>query len=105
MERRKTNKKYRVKSKFRFITSLVIALGLCMGLVGFITGTNTSTAITKNDCTEVTVVAGDTLWDIAEFVKSRDMDTREAVYEICKANDIKAGDIQPGMILTIPGYL
>ncbi|MDO4868926.1 MAG: LysM peptidoglycan-binding domain-containing protein [Bacillota bacterium] len=101
----KSNRKIRIKSKFRFITSIVVALGLCIGFVGFLTGTNTSTAETRNDVVQVEISAGDTLWDIAENVKTSDMDTRQVVYEICKANDIKAGDIQPGMILEIPEYL
>ncbi|MBQ6495587.1 MAG: LysM peptidoglycan-binding domain-containing protein [Firmicutes bacterium] len=104
MERRRT-KKYRIKSKVRFITSLIVVLGLCIGLFGFVTGSDTSTAVTKNGCTTVEICAGDTLWEIAENVKSKDMDTRVVVYEICKANNIKAGDIQPGMILEIPEYL
>ncbi len=102
---RNVHKKYRIKSKFRFITSLVIALGLFVGLFGFITGIDTTTAVTKNDCTEIEVCAGDTLWDIAENVKTKDMDTREVIFEICKENNIKAGDIQPGMILKVPEYL
>lgn len=105
MTRRTVNKKYRIKSKFRFITSLVIALGLCVGLFGFITGSYSSTAITKNEVTQVEVSDGDTLWEIAENVKTRNMDTRQVVYEICKANDIQAADLQPGMILVIPEYL
>ena len=105
VQRMKTNKKYRIKSKFRFITSLVVVLGLCVGLFGFITGLNTSTAVTRNTCTEVEICAGDTLWDIAENVKTRDMDTREVVYQICEENGIDAGDIQPGMIIRVPEYL
>ena len=74
MDRKNVNKKYRIKSKFRFVTSLVIALGLCIGLFGFITGLNTSTAVTKSGCTEVEICDGDTLWDIAENIKTDDHD-------------------------------
>lgn len=105
MENRKTNKKYRIKSKFRFITSLVIVLGLCVGLLGFVTGLNTSTAVTNNGCTEIEICTGDTLWEIAENIKTKDMDTRQVVYEICKENGIQADDIQPGMIIKVPQYL
>jgi len=105
MTRRTVNKKYRVKSKFRFITSIAIALGLCIGLFGFITGTHESTALTTNGYTQVEVSDGDTIWEIAENVKTRNMDTRQVVHEICKANDIQAADLQPGMILVIPEYL
>lgn len=101
----RTVKKYRIKSKFRFITSLAVVLGLCVGLLGFVTGLNTSTAETRYSCTEVEICAGDTLWNIAENVKSDDMDTRQVVYEICRENGINAGDIQPGMVLKVPEYL
>ena len=75
-------KKYRIKSKFRFITSVVIMAG------------------TKYK--EVQICYGDTLWDIANTYKSDDTDTRKAVFEICKANDIEASDLEPGMTISVP---
>ena len=95
-------KKYRIKSKFRFITFVVIAACLSVGIFGFAAGLNTSVAITVPQNQQVEVAAGDTLWDIANDYKSNKTDTRYAIYQICKANDITAGDLQPGMIITIP---
>ena len=40
-------KKYRITSKFRFITSIVVMLMLAIGIFGTISGLNTSRAITK----------------------------------------------------------
>lgn len=106
---RKAHRKYRIKSNFRFITFLVIVMGIAIGAFGFITGSNEAIALdVPNDpVTPITieVTAGDTVWDIAEHFKSDDTDTREAVYEICQANDIPDGSIQSGMILTIPKNL
>ena len=106
---RKAHKRYRIKSNFRFITFLVIVMGIAIGAFGFITGSNEAIAldIPKDSVTPITieVTAGDTVCDIAEHFKSDDTDTRKAVYEICQANDIPDGSIQSGMILTIPENL
>lgn len=101
-----STKKYRIKSKFRFITFLVIVIGFTFGMFGFATGMNFSTALENhsND-KQIEVCAGDTLWDIAGEFKSNDTDIREAVYDICRVNDIKDGSIQEGMILSIPQSL
>ena len=103
---RKAHRKYRIKSNFRFITFLVIVMGIAIGAFGFITGSDEAIALDiPKDSVTVEVTAGDTVWDIAEHFKSDDTDTRKAVYEICQANDIPDGSIQSGMILTIPENL
>ena len=40
-------KKYRITSKFRFITSMIIMIGLCVAGFTALTGLNTSVALTK----------------------------------------------------------
>ena len=95
-------KKYRIKSKIRFVTFLVVIACISFGIFGFASGLNTSVAITMPQDQQIEVVSGDTLWDIANDYKSNKTDTRYAVYQICKANNISASDLQPGMIITIP---
>lgn len=95
-------KKYRIKSKFRFITSLVIMAGLFLGVFGAITGINVSTALTQPEYEQVYINSGDTLWNIANEYKSENTDTRKAIYEICRVNDIEASDLQPGMVISVP---
>ena len=95
-------KKYRITSKFRFITSMIIMIGLCVAGFTALTGLNTSVALTKQTYTEVQVSSGDTLWTIANAYKDESTDTRKAVYEICQINDIEASDLHPGMTLAIP---
>ncbi|MGI6765613.1 MAG: LysM peptidoglycan-binding domain-containing protein [Lentihominibacter sp.] len=102
MKNTHNNKRYRVKSKFRFITFIVIMLGLTIGAFGIVSGLYTSTALTVPEYTTVQIEAGDTLWDIAGEHMDDGTDPRRAVYEICRVNDINAGDIKPGMILSIP---
>ena len=101
---RTTNRRYRVKSKFRFITFLIITFGLMVGAFGFATGANVSTASTTDDYMTYTVEYGDTLWDIAGNV-SNDTDPRKVVYVICQTNQIDPEDLQPGMVLNIPTEL
>lgn len=103
---KKSNKKYRIKSKSRFITFIVILLCLFAGIIGHVTGFDISTALARETVqTQIEVVPGDTLWDIAGHYKSEDKDIREAVYEICSANDITDGNITEGMVLSIPESL
>ena len=101
----KTRTKYRIKSKFRFITSLVIMAALVICIFGAVTGLSVSTALTKPQYINVTVSSGDTLWNIAESYMTNDTDVRKAVYEICKCNDINASDLTPGMVIKVPEVL
>ena len=78
-------KKYRIKSKFRFITSVVIMAGLMIGIIGAVSGLNVSRALTETKYKEVQICYGDTLWDIANTYKSDDTDFRW--YKISKAQN------------------
>lgn len=95
-------KKYRVKSKFRFITFLVIVFGLIVGISSTAFGLSNSIALTSNDTVTEYVDNGETLWSIANKYKSDSTDIRQAVYEICEANDIKADDLRECMTIIIP---
>lgn len=99
-------KKYRIKSKSRFITSVVIMLGIIISGFSAVTGLNISTALTKPQYEYVHVKSGDTLWNIADRYKNDDTDIREAVFEISEANDgIEASDLYPGMVIAVPEEL
>lgn len=103
---KKSNKKYRIKSKFRFVTFMIIVIGLAVGAIGYFSGYGISTALTDPYSeVKVEVVSGDTVWDIAYEYKSSDKDIRKAVYEICQANELDDGHIEEGMTLTIPQSL
>ena len=52
----------------------------------------------------ITVVSGDTLWDIASSINSK-KDTREVVYDIYKLNNMTStARIYPGQVLQLPVY-
>ncbi len=95
-------KKYRIKSKPRFIVSVIIMAGILVTAFGLISGLDDSIALTKVSYTEVEVCSGDTLWNIASEYKDNDTDPRDAVYRISNINDVTASDLEPGMILKIP---
>ena len=95
----------RVKSRVRFITFLVLMFGLMVGVFGFITGINETTASVNEDYVSYIVADGDTVWDIAQKLNTNDTDIRKVVFAICQINDITAGDLQPGMVLTVPADL
>ena len=98
-------KKYRIKSRPRFIISVTIMAGLIIAGFSFITGLDETTALEKTKYTEIEVVSGDTLWNIASDYKDNDTDPRDAVYRISRINDVKASELEPGMILKIPADL
>jgi len=81
---------------------MVIMLGLVIAGFNAVTGMDKSLALTKPQYTQVEITYGDTLWDIANEYKSNDTDTRKAVFEICKINDIEADELAPGMIISVP---
>ena len=51
--------------------------------------------------TRYLVQPGDTLWGIAEEVYGGDV--RKGVWRIEERNGISAGELQPGMVLVLPG--
>ena len=73
--------------------------------VRFITGINETTASVNEDYVSYIVADGDTVWDIAQKLNTNDTDIRKVVFAICQINDITAGDLQPGMVLTVPADL
>ena len=107
----RTRKKYRIKSKFRFITSMIIMIGLLVGGISLITGMNKSFALTQPQFTEVEVCYGDTLWEkkgesLNSFENiSNSLSMIKEIDDICKANDIEASDLEPGMVIQVPEKL
>lgn len=99
---KKVRRRTRVKSRARFITFLILTIGLALGTIGFATGINESTASVTQDYTSYTVEAGDTLWDIAGKTCQSHTDVRKMVFVISQLNDLQAEDLRPGMVLTIP---
>lgn len=97
-----TKKKYRIKSRIRFFSFILIAMLLTVTAMNTILGFNNAEGQTKDQYTIVEVTYGDTIWDIAREHLSDDMDLRDAVHMIMSINNITAEELQPGQSLKIP---
>ena len=101
----KIKKKYRIKSKFRFCAAVTIMLIILISATGNLIGENQALSLTKPAYTEIMIVTGDTLWDLAKAYGPTDRDIREVVHAICKINNTSADKIQSGQKILIPQYL
>ena len=97
-----TKKRYRIKSRVRFFTFVLVMLLLTVTASNTILGLNNAEGQTKDQYTIVEVLYGDTIWDIAREHLSDDMDLRDAVHVIMSINNISAEELQPGQTLKIP---
>lgn len=97
-----TRKKYRIKSRVRFASFIVISLLLVCTIFNTALGFNDALALSEQQYIEIQVESGDTLWTIADEYMPDDMDIREAVYLICDTNDIDAEHLYAGQTLSIP---
>lgn len=98
------SRSYKVVNKFRFTVFVVLTIVILTTAVNFALGFNTAASLTRTDYMDVQIVSGDTLWSIAENYMPQDMDTREAVYKLCRVNDISAADLYAGMTIQVPIY-
>lgn len=98
------SKRYRIKSKFRFTTSITILLIGLVFTINTFTGFSDASSLTKYDPIEIEIQEGDCLWNIAHEYGPKGMDKRKIVYDICRLNDITAGSIYSGQMILFPDY-
>ena len=109
VNRKTVKRKYYPKNGFkhRFLASLYIVVFMMFSIValnGYL-GNSSSVGATTNEYTTVTVSKGDTIWQIASDYKSEESNLRQAIYEICKINNINGEVLKPGTKLKIPKSL
>lgn len=98
-------KRYRVANRFRFTLFVVLSLVLITTVFNFASGFNTAVSLSETDqYVEVPVRSGDTLWEIATEHMPANIDTREAVYRLCKINGLSADDLTVGTVIKVPIY-
>lgn len=97
-------KTYRIANRFRFTLFVVCSIIIMTTALNFALGFNTADSLTMTEYQSVDVVYGDTLWTIAQDYMPDDLDTREAVFQLCKLNGIKADQLYAGMTIQVPVY-
>ncbi len=94
-------KRYRIKSKARFLVSvsliMIIAVSSLFTLV-----------VSAKDNNEVTLMpeyveSGDTLWSMSKDY-SGEMDIRDYISRVMDVNDLHSANIMPGELLYFPSY-
>ncbi len=96
------NRRMVIKSKFRFTVFLIILMIAAVTMLNTVLGFNISNGNTEKNYIQVEISSGDTLWDIASTYAGDEVDTRDAIHQICTINDINAGDLVDGMIIDVP---
>ena len=82
---------------------IMIMLSICFVMV--IGYQQTTPAMESHNVQEVTVRAGDTLWDIASRTTGSNMDVREVVHTVKELNNISSsGTLTPGTKIEVPVY-
>ena len=95
-------KRYKIKNRFRFITFVTVMMLLVSFAVSGLFNTIKAQSVKEQEYVEVSVEAGDTLWQLAKTYGSGNCDVRELVYNICQINHIKAEDLRAGQTILIP---
>ena len=99
---RPMTKRYRVANRFRFTVFVTVMIILFTTVMNFALGLNTADSLTYVEYMDLEVMAGDTLWSIAETYMTDSGDIRVAVYELCQINDITASELYAGMTIQVP---
>jgi nucleoid-associated protein YgaU len=95
-------KRYRVKSKARFMTFITALIVAAVILSGFALSGGGVSGAEKPSYEVVTIKSGDTLWAIAREHKPADKSTRQYIADIRTINDIAPGNIYPGQVIEVP---
>lgn len=97
--------KYRIKSKTRFCMFFIVLFFMVITITGNLAGHNHAIAMSKPAYTEIMVVSGDTLWNLAKDYGPENQDIRKVIHRICAVNDISADRLATGQKILIPKYL
>jgi len=100
MKARKHKRRVRLLNKKRFVAVIMTFLIVVLASVSvFISASSLDTAVTYKS---FVVQKGDTLWSIASEYGPNDMDIREYINEIEKANPISNSFLAEGQELKLP---
>lgn len=96
-------KNIRIKSKLRFtIFILLLLLGISCACMTIRIHENHVHGSAPSQYIKVTVMSGETMWEIASRFKAETADTREVVYQIQKANQMDSSELTAGETIRVP---
>lgn len=98
------NKTYRIANRFRFTLFVVLAIIIVTTAFNFAIRIQYCGQLDENRIYRCAGTQRRYLWSVAETYMPEEMDTREAVYELCKINDISAAELYAGMTIQVPIY-
>lgn len=102
----KKKKKYKITSKLRFRSFLLISvLSLVLLTTGTVLGLNSLDQSNEPPYQVIEVRSGDTLWALAQKFGPKNQDVRKVVYHICQVNGTSPDQLQPGQNILIPQHL
>ena len=93
-------RKEKQKAKFQMVCVIIALVFTLLCITAYAWGGNSSSVVYK----EVTVAAGDTVWEIAARYTVGRMDVRQIIYEMEQVNDVSYGNLQVGDVLLVPVY-
>ncbi len=96
-----------VKNKKKFIRAIILITGIAIGLVLLMTSKTFSHQELKYK--NISVIAGDTLWDIAKEEQLyndyyKDYDIRDIMADIKQINNLESSSLKVAQKLEIPTY-
>lgn len=92
-------KRRKKRTHIRWDRVAMVALVPMLALVIF--GATYPSNVVEYENKTVTVHQGDTLWGIAKDAVGEEEDVRQVIQEIIKTNNLKDGNIHPGMQLKV----
>ncbi len=97
-------KRLRIASKTRFTIFLSTVFVIITLIFNGISRLSFAYGTDDRSYVEMTIISGDTLWEIAKRNNPYNQDVRKIVYEIMKINDMKTANLKVGSIIKIPTY-
>lgn len=97
-------KRVKIANKKRFIVFLSILFIVFGTAVSGMIKLNPVYSSKSEEFVEITIVPGDTLWEIAKRNNPYNQDVRKIVYEIMKINNMKSASLKSGSTIKIPTY-
>ncbi len=97
-------RKVRVANRKRFTIFLSTVFVITAIIFGGILKLNLVYSSNDGNYTEMAILSGDTLWEIAKRNNPYNKDIRIIIYEIMEINNMKSANIKAGSVIKIPTY-